>query len=150
MLAFFSVVIYYRITVHTGEKALDPEAKAYVILYGEDGESNELHLEQQGRDVFEINRYIRNIINYTSLSEVSSGSEQHNMRNSVFELRTHLFTIRHNHSAGLYAECCWRPCCLLAWLDISRVDYYVFSLSIIDQRNWLVHTRSWRCFFVFF
>lgn len=47
-------VIYYRVIVHTGHKALDPEAKAYVVLFGESGESQEFQLEHhEGGTVFQ-------------------------------------------------------------------------------------------------
>jgi hypothetical protein len=46
-------VIYYRVVVRTGHKSLDAEANAYVTLFGEDGISQEFHLEQRGKNVFE-------------------------------------------------------------------------------------------------
>lgn len=45
--------IYYRVIVRTGHKSLDSQANAYVVLFGEDGESEEFHLKQQGDYVFE-------------------------------------------------------------------------------------------------
>ena len=50
------VVIYYRISVKTGNKALDPAAQAYVVLCGEHGDSDEFHLTQQGKKVFDVDK----------------------------------------------------------------------------------------------
>jgi PLAT/LH2 domain len=56
MLAGFVAVIDYTIAVHTGDGALSgTEAKAYVTLYGEHGETEELCLDQKGQDLFASN-----------------------------------------------------------------------------------------------
>jgi len=51
-------VIYYRVTVQTGESGLPAGVEAFVVLIGEHGESKELHLERQGPEVFAHNRFV--------------------------------------------------------------------------------------------
>jgi len=36
--------------VHTGQKALEPEAKAYVALFGEYGQTKDILLERHGNE----------------------------------------------------------------------------------------------------
>lgn len=52
-------VVNYTVTVHTGQKPLaGTDAKAYVVLYGEYGETEELYLDQQGQDLFESGAFV--------------------------------------------------------------------------------------------
>ena len=47
-------VANYRVTVHTSRKALaGTDGEAYVTLYGDRGETDELHLDQRGQNLFE-------------------------------------------------------------------------------------------------
>jgi hypothetical protein len=45
------------VIVRTGQKALDADAKAYVTLIGEKGQSPEFQLSQPGKSVFESGRF---------------------------------------------------------------------------------------------
>ena len=62
-------MIYYRVTIHTGEKGLPAETEVFVVLYGEHGESIEFNLERHGTEVFDHDRlfdeYLMNSICYS-------------------------------------------------------------------------------------
>ena len=49
-------MIYYRVHVSTGDKGLDPEAKAFVILYSDSGETGEVQLERRDQLTFTSGR----------------------------------------------------------------------------------------------
>ena len=49
-------MIYYRVIVSTGEKGLDTEARAFVTLFGEQGETAEFQMQQKNKEVFAASR----------------------------------------------------------------------------------------------